>query len=152
MALELQQLAKLASTEPHAAYAALNHGLRGRWVYLLRTLEFLTYQLDALEATINQRLLPALHVAGRRYFSDEELCLLQFPCRLGRIDLPSFRSMDVGQFKASCDITALVRWRKLLHQQDASWFARSCDFVSEMARHERASVAAMDKTTHAFPL
>ena len=80
---ELQQLPKVASTEPHAAYAALTHGLRSRWIYLLCTLEFLTYQQDALDSMINQQLLPAL--GGRRFFSDEELCLLQFPCWLGGI-------------------------------------------------------------------
>ena len=53
--------------------------------------------------------------------------------------------MAAGQFKASCDITA-GQEEEILHQQDASWNARSCDFVSEMARHERASVAAVAKT------
>ena len=32
---ELERLATFAHTEPHAAYAALTHGLRGRWPYIL---------------------------------------------------------------------------------------------------------------------
>ena len=56
-------------------------------------------------------------------FSDEELCLLQLPCRLGGIGLPSFQSMAAGrfagQFKVSCDITA-GQVEEILHQQDES--------------------------------
>ena len=58
--LELQLLTSVASTEPHAAYAAPTHGLQGRWTYLLCTLEFPAFQLDALDATVTQHLLPAL--------------------------------------------------------------------------------------------
>ena len=35
---ELERLKEFASTEPQAAFAALTHGLRGRWNYVLRTL------------------------------------------------------------------------------------------------------------------
>ena len=34
---ELKRLVQIARTEPHAACAALIHGLRGRWTYLFRT-------------------------------------------------------------------------------------------------------------------
>ena len=35
---ELEKLAVFAKTEPPPAFAALSHGLRGRYTYLLRTL------------------------------------------------------------------------------------------------------------------
>ena len=35
---ELQHLAQIAKTDPHATRAALTYGLRGRWTYVMRTL------------------------------------------------------------------------------------------------------------------
>ena len=35
---ELEQLAKIAHTQPHAAYAAFTHGMTGKWSYLSRTM------------------------------------------------------------------------------------------------------------------
>ena len=34
---ELENLSKVAKTEPQAAYAALTHGLIAKWTYLMRT-------------------------------------------------------------------------------------------------------------------
>ena len=35
---ELQYLAQIAKTKPHAAHAALTPGLRGRWTHVMHTL------------------------------------------------------------------------------------------------------------------
>ena len=98
--------------------------------------------MDALDAMLTKQLLLAL--AGRRFFSEEELCLLQLPCQLGGIGLPSFQSMAAEQFKVSCDNTCTSgQVEEILHQQDESWQAKSCNFVSEMAQCERASAAVV---------
>ena len=52
--------------------------------------------------------------------------------------------MAAEQFKVSCDITP-GQVEEILHQQDKSWQAKSCDFVSEMARHELAWVVVTAK-------
>ena len=78
---ELKKLTEIAKTEPHAAYAAISHGLRGRWTYLLRTVPFPAQCLTDLDKVITEELLPAL--AGRDSFLPEELNLLRLPCRLG---------------------------------------------------------------------
>ena len=96
----------------------------------MRTLEFPVDQLETLDATITEQLLPAL--AGRRLFSDGELSLLRLPCRLGGIGLPSFQSVAAVKFDASCAITS-GQVEEILHQQDESWQARSCDFISDLA-------------------
>ena len=46
---ELERLASFAKTKPHAAFTALTHGLRSRWVYHLRTVERLAPLLQPLE-------------------------------------------------------------------------------------------------------
>ena len=51
---ELQAMMRVASTEPHAAYAALSHGLHGRWTFLLRTLEFSDEQRTTLDSVITE--------------------------------------------------------------------------------------------------
>ena len=56
---ELMRLSEIATTKPHAAYAALTHGLRGRWTYLLRTLKFSAEQLQRLNDTVTEHFLPA---------------------------------------------------------------------------------------------
>ena len=34
---EVEQLATIASSQPHAAYSALTHGLIGKWAYISKT-------------------------------------------------------------------------------------------------------------------
>ena len=35
---EIKRLAKVAVSQPHAAYAAFTHGMSCRWTYLMRTI------------------------------------------------------------------------------------------------------------------
>ena len=36
---EIESLSAIARSHPHAAYAAFVHGINGRWLYLMRTLD-----------------------------------------------------------------------------------------------------------------
>ena len=53
---EIDKLSKFAATQPHAAYAAFNHGLPSRWNYLLRVTDWETLSssdlLQPLETAI----------------------------------------------------------------------------------------------------
>ena len=57
---ELKSLAKIASTQPHAAYSAFTHGLTSRWTYLAQTTPNISSLLEPLETTIRTELLPTL--------------------------------------------------------------------------------------------
>jgi len=48
---------RLASTQPHAAYAAFTHGLSNHWLYTCRTIPDIQHLLLSLETAIHQ---PAL--------------------------------------------------------------------------------------------
>ena len=57
---EEQLLAKIGESQPHAAYAALTHGLSSRWRYVFRTMPDVAVFLQPLEDVIRCILLPAL--------------------------------------------------------------------------------------------
>ena len=57
---EVQRLAHVAISQPHAAYAAFTHGLAGRWTYLLKTIPDVQDLLLPLENVIQQHFIPAL--------------------------------------------------------------------------------------------
>ena len=100
---EIQKLATFAVTEPHAAFAALTHGLHGKYTYLLRTLPAPVEGLDDLDNAIVQWLLPAL--TGRAKFSDAELELLRLPARLGGMGLPHLRAVAADHLAGSREMT-----------------------------------------------
>ena len=57
---DIVNLAEVASSQPHAAYAAYVHGLSSRWSYLLRTVSDIDDLLQPLENVTHQHLIPAL--------------------------------------------------------------------------------------------
>ena len=46
---DVTQLAKIAQSQPHAAYSAFNKGLASRWIYVLRTILGIADLLQPLE-------------------------------------------------------------------------------------------------------
>ncbi len=57
---EVRLLSAIATTQPHAAYAAFNHGLSSKWSYLSRTLPNLSNHFQHLENVIRSELIPTL--------------------------------------------------------------------------------------------
>ena len=82
---EIKRLSAVASTQPHAAYAAFTHGLSSHWTYISRTIPDIQDLLHPLETAIHQHLIPAL--TGREACSVAERDLLALPVRLGGMGL-----------------------------------------------------------------
>ena len=82
---ELKLLSAIAKTQPHALYAALTHGLSSRWVFLSRTMPYISNHLQQLEGIIRTILIPSL--TARPPPSDIECDLLALPARLGGLGL-----------------------------------------------------------------
>ena len=57
---EVRTLARIARTEPHAAYSAFTHGLAGKWNYLMRVSPTFREFLEPLESTIRTEYLASL--------------------------------------------------------------------------------------------
>ena len=82
---ELECLATVAVTQPHAAHAAFTHGLSSKWSYLTRTVHGIGPLLQLLETVIRLKLIPAL--TGQPPPNDAVHQLLVLPARLGGIAL-----------------------------------------------------------------
>ena len=77
---EVCTLARIARTEPQAAYSAFTHGLAGKWNYLTRVSPTFREFLVPLGSTIRTEYLASL---TGRCISDLERRLLHLPPRLG---------------------------------------------------------------------
>ena len=82
-AAELNSLAAIAKTQPHAAHSAFTHGLTSFWSYITRTTPDICHLLQPLEDVIRTNLIPTL--TDRPPPNDEERNLLALPARLGGI-------------------------------------------------------------------
>lgn len=78
---EVEALAGIARTEPHAAYSAYTHGIQHRWTYLMRTIPGVSPLLQPLENAIKSVFVPSFvksHTLG-----EDERSMLALPPRLG---------------------------------------------------------------------
>ena len=100
---EIKQLATIAKSQPQDAYAALIHGLMGRWTYLMRTVPDVGNLFEPLEDAIRLHLLPA--ITGRLGFTDQERKLFALPARHGGLGIAIPSQMAHSQFEASSIIT-----------------------------------------------
>ena len=98
---EVKRLATIAESQPHAAYAALTHGLIGRWSYLSRTVSNITDLLQPLEDAIRHQLIPTQ--TGRTGITDMERDLLALPTRLGGIGIPDPSKTCNDHFRCPID-------------------------------------------------
>ena len=101
---EIKRIGKVATSQPHAAYAAFTHGLSSRWTYLLRTIPDIQDLLIPLENEIHQTLISAL--TGRPPCSKVEHDLLGLPVRLGGLGLTNPVTLSQYAFNASQRLTA----------------------------------------------
>ena len=100
---EIQTLAEIASTQPHAVYSALVHGVSSQWLFITRTTTDIEHLLQPLEDAIHQILIPAL--TGRPPCSKVERDMLALPSRLGGLGIPNPSSNSQSSFHASVTLT-----------------------------------------------
>ena len=101
---ELDTLAKVAQTQPQAAHSALVHGLASKWLYLARTIPEISEELQPLENSLHQRLIPA--ITGRDPSSNMERDLLALPARHGGLGIAKPPQAARRQHLASMSLTS----------------------------------------------
>lgn len=101
---EIEQLSKIALSQPQSAYSALTNGLMSRWNYLMRVIPDLSNKLQPLEDAIRCKLLPA--ITGRSSFSDVERRVFALPVREGGLGIPIPTEVTGDHFRDSCSITS----------------------------------------------
>lgn len=101
---EIELLADIASTQPHAVYSALVHGVFSRWTFVTRTIPDISHLLSPLEEALHRKLIPAL--TNRPPSSAVERDIFALPSRLGGlgIPIPSFHSQP--SYESSVKLTA----------------------------------------------
>ena len=99
---ELETLTKIAKFQPHAAYAALVHGLRHKFTFIMRTVPNISMLLQPLNEAINN----FIHVLfqGHRFAPNERL-LLSLPPRFGGMGILIPSDLSDQEYQNS---TALV--------------------------------------------
>lgn len=110
---EVESLAKIASSQPHAAYAAFVHGEQGKWSFLQRTVKEVSDLFQPLENCIRNKLIPA--ITGRPSVSDLERDLLSLPAKKGGMDI-RYLINSAYSYSASVKITSSLS--NLIVQQD----------------------------------
>ena len=111
---ELEQLATIARSQPHAVHAAFTHGITSKWTYLTRTMPGIGPNLLPLELIIRSKLIPAL--TGRPPPNELERDLLALPARLGGIALANPIQATDTEFLSSTRITEALK--EAILQQD----------------------------------
>ena len=100
---EIQLLADIAKTEPHAAYSAFTHGIKHRWTYLMRTVHDIGPLLRPLEDAIRDTFIPAL--VKTHVLNEEERALLALPPRLGGLGITNPENMAAIEHLNSVNLT-----------------------------------------------
>ena len=107
---QVEALARIAATQPHAAYSAFTLGLRHRWTYLQRTMAPLANLLQPLENAIRYQFIPALLGETKHYvISDLQRELFALPARLGglAIDNPTIQAQH--KYQESVELSQSLR-------------------------------------------
>ena len=114
--------------QPHAAYAALSHGLFSKWTYLMKTQPDISDLLKPLEETIRHSLPPAL--TERTGLNDMKKKLIELPARLGGLGIMNPTKCATIYHNNSLWITAPLT-TLILQQEKAS--------IKRLMRSERRS-------------
>ena len=102
----VQQLALIAATQPHAAFAAFTHCLQSQWTFVSRAMTDISDLFQPLEDAIRLALLPAL---VHREVNDLERELLSMPARYGGLGMTNpTQSCTAANVNSLCVTEPLV--------------------------------------------
>ena len=82
---ELEELCKIATSEPQLAYSAYTTGLCKRWTYVMRTIPNIADLFIPLETCIRTVFLPIM--VGNHCFTDAERKIYSLPTRFGGLGI-----------------------------------------------------------------
>ena len=131
---ELEVLATVARTQPHAAFAAFAHGFVGKWTFLSRTTDATAPLFQPLEETIRCKFIPGL--TSRSTPGDAIRELLALPPRLGGLGVinpASSLAQEYGRSKKICaPLTSLILEQKM-----------ALDRAGELVAHNRSQTTRL---------
>ena len=128
----VERLAKIAITEPQAAFSAFTERLQSRWVFVVRTVPDLAEAMKPLEDTIRQKFIPAL--LGRTV-NDLERELFSMPARFAGLGIANPSVRCEKQFNGSEELTAPLL--ELILAQDRKLNARQMRELQDSIRKQQ---------------
>ena len=96
---ELQELCKIAKSEPQSAYTCFTGGFKHKLTYFMRTIPDLENVLSPLDVIVENEFIPAI-TEGHHCSQDERL-LLSLPVRLGGLGIPIFSDLCEREYRTS---------------------------------------------------
>ena len=82
---ELEKLAKIATSQPQAAFCALTRSIKSKWTYLARTTKNISQLLQPIEDIIRYKIIPT--ITGKNNINDEERKIFALPAHLGGLGI-----------------------------------------------------------------
>ena len=148
---EMRLLSAIATTKPHAAFAAFTHGLSSKWSYLSRTIPDLGDHFLPLENIIRSEFIPSL--TGYSSPNDSDRDIVALPARLGGLGLRKPMRATEQEFAASMSISEPLVKRIMEQHTDHSYECVGDQVEAKSTirqlRRQRAVQAAEDlKPTH----
>ncbi len=133
-------LSGVAKSQPHAAFAALTHGLMGKWTFLSRTVESAGSLLQPLERAMCQRLIPS--ITGRDPPGEQERTMFGLPVHLGGLGIKNPAISASLEYEHSCQTSKpLTEMLKDQCQQD---ILPVCMAVTTLRREAKSKRRAAD--------
>ena len=146
---ELRSLSSIAESQPHAAYAALTHGLSSKWSYLSRTIPGISHHLENLESILRLELIHRF--TGRPPPCDDERILFALPARLGGLGLRNPAESAHNEFQSSRMVTDPLKKLILTKNSDYSFECLSAQLEAKLKikeqREQKAQNVAKDLKT-----
>jgi hypothetical protein len=132
---EIEALVKIPEIYPPAAYAAFIHSIKGKWQFIMRTVDNVRKLFQPIEDIITEKLIPAL--TGRSHCSIEERKLLSLPTRYGGLNIVNPVEETNLQLDASRKITEPLK-KMIIEQSDSYRKPDLCEVKAKL-RQQKAN-------------
>ena len=112
---DIQNISKIAETEPHAAYSGYCMGLSKRWLFLMRTTPNTAELFAPLESAITSLLLPSIL---RNHFSPLHRELFSLPCRNGGLGISN--PCEIAELEHQRSLVATAPLSQIITEQNTN--------------------------------
>ena len=112
---QLQELTKIAKSEPQAAYSAFVSGFQHKMTYFIRTIPDLTNILKPLDDYLTEHFIPA--ITEGHILSEADRKLISLPVRYGGLGIPIYQELCTREYNNSRKATSPLTPRIVAQEQ-----------------------------------
>ena len=95
----------ITQPQPHATFSAFNHGLRHRYVYIMRTVPDISHLLIPLDEAINRLISTLLNGYNFNDTNDTERQIFSLPAKLGGLGIIIPSKISDIEYQNSVNLT-----------------------------------------------